>query len=340
MWPRQAPHRSTASGLAGMMPPRGGRRWTAAGVARVAQLGLPQLGGTLAGMPVPVHIAGGAPALAASLRELSARLAGVRGARGARGQRALNAAALPIRIAGWASTARRPDGRLPTVRAEAWWPHRTWLVGPLNAADAPVLVTGHAAPPAAALGQPTTVDTLLGPGPLELPGRLGRAFRAMTEPVVRAHLASPPGEPPAGRVDPPTDTAGARASHDRASRPRGPSGYGALPTCRPLSYPAGRLFVPHRGRGNVERLEIPRRRFHDLRHTCAPLLLARGVPLHEVSEVLGHTAAARAPGTSTPPVRNPPARAGRGYVSLPLGRSAGNLKLVSTLVGTVSPPEQ
>jgi integrase len=33
---------------------------------------------------------------------------------------------------------------------------------------------------------------------------------------------------------------------------------------------------------------VPRIRFHDLRHTCASLMLARGVPVHVVSRQLGH----------------------------------------------------
>ena len=34
---------------------------------------------------------------------------------------------------------------------------------------------------------------------------------------------------------------------------------------------------------------IKHRRFHDLRHTCATLLLAQGVPIRVVMETLGHT---------------------------------------------------
>ena len=34
---------------------------------------------------------------------------------------------------------------------------------------------------------------------------------------------------------------------------------------------------------------LPRMRFHDLRHSCASLLLAQGVPLSTIQQVLGHT---------------------------------------------------
>ena len=45
-----------------------------------------------------------------------------------------------------------------------------------------------------------------------------------------------------------------------------------------------RLFDELVGRAGVRRI-----RFHDLRHTCASLLLAQGVPARVVMDVLGHS---------------------------------------------------
>ncbi len=42
----------------------------------------------------------------------------------------------------------------------------------------------------------------------------------------------------------------------------------------------------------IARAGVPRIRFHDLRHTCGSLMLARGVPVHVVSRQLGHANAA------------------------------------------------
>lgn len=40
---------------------------------------------------------------------------------------------------------------------------------------------------------------------------------------------------------------------------------------------------------DLEAASLPRRRFHDLRHTCATFLLSRGVDLKVISEILGHS---------------------------------------------------
>ena len=39
----------------------------------------------------------------------------------------------------------------------------------------------------------------------------------------------------------------------------------------------------------LERAELPRMRLHDLRHTCATLLIAQGVHPRIVMETLGHS---------------------------------------------------
>ena len=41
--------------------------------------------------------------------------------------------------------------------------------------------------------------------------------------------------------------------------------------------------------GLLRRAAVPRRRFHDLRHRVASLLIAAGVSLVEVSMLLGHS---------------------------------------------------
>ena len=41
----------------------------------------------------------------------------------------------------------------------------------------------------------------------------------------------------------------------------------------------------------LERAEVPKISFHDLRHTAASLLLAQGLPVLEVSRQLGHSRA-------------------------------------------------
>jgi len=41
----------------------------------------------------------------------------------------------------------------------------------------------------------------------------------------------------------------------------------------------------------VKAAELPPIRIHDLRHTCVTLLLAAGVPVHVVSQRVGHASA-------------------------------------------------
>ena len=47
--------------------------------------------------------------------------------------------------------------------------------------------------------------------------------------------------------------------------------------------------VTHRFQGLLDRLDLPKRRFHDLRHTCASFLLSQGVHARVVMEMLGHS---------------------------------------------------
>lgn len=47
--------------------------------------------------------------------------------------------------------------------------------------------------------------------------------------------------------------------------------------------------LTHDLQARLAALELPRIRWHDLRHTCASLLLAQGVPMKIISDVLGHS---------------------------------------------------
>ncbi len=56
-----------------------------------------------------------------------------------------------------------------------------------------------------------------------------------------------------------------------------------------IGEPQKRWPVTRRFQRTLEAAGIRRQRFHDLRHACASLLLAQGVPLRVVQEILGHS---------------------------------------------------
>jgi integrase len=60
-----------------------------------------------------------------------------------------------------------------------------------------------------------------------------------------------------------------------------------------IGEPLDRRFVmTHRFKPLLKRAGLPQMRFHDLRHTCAMLLLTQNVSAKIVSEVLGHASIA------------------------------------------------
>ena len=59
--------------------------------------------------------------------------------------------------------------------------------------------------------------------------------------------------------------------------------------CRPDGHPLSGSVVTHRFQELLVKAGLPKRRFHDLRHSCATLMLAQGVSPRVVMEVLGHS---------------------------------------------------
>jgi len=56
-----------------------------------------------------------------------------------------------------------------------------------------------------------------------------------------------------------------------------------------LGTPLDGISVTRRFQRILREADLPRQRFHDLRHACASLLLAQGVPARVVMETLGHS---------------------------------------------------
>ena len=58
---------------------------------------------------------------------------------------------------------------------------------------------------------------------------------------------------------------------------------------RPDGNPLDGTVVTHQFHRFLDRAGLPQRRFHDLRHSCATLLLVQGVSPRIVMEILGHS---------------------------------------------------
>jgi integrase len=55
----------------------------------------------------------------------------------------------------------------------------------------------------------------------------------------------------------------------------------------------GTPYEPHDLHDDFKRIlgkaGLPNVRFHDLRHSCASLMLAQGIPLRSIQDILGHS---------------------------------------------------
>ena len=79
-----------------------------------------------------------------------------------------------------------------------------------------------------------------------------------------------------------------RQQRERETAPVGPA-QPDLVFSRSDGVPLDGTVVTHQFHRLLDRAAIPQRRFHDLRHSCATLLLAQGVSPRVVMEILGHS---------------------------------------------------
>jgi integrase len=80
--------------------------------------------------------------------------------------------------------------------------------------------------------------------------------------------------------------------HIACVRPRRPEPgdvFAELVFTTTLGTPLDGISVTRRFQRILVAAGLPRQRFHDLRHACASLLLAQGVPARVVMETLGHS---------------------------------------------------
>lgn len=72
-------------------------------------------------------------------------------------------------------------------------------------------------------------------------------------------------------------------------RPAPPDAFADLVFVTTLGTPLDGITITRRFQRLLATAGLPRQRFHDLRHACASLLLAQGVPARVVMEILGHS---------------------------------------------------
>jgi len=94
-------------------------------------------------------------------------------------------------------------------------------------------------------------------------------------------------------VVPPSIARGLKEHRERQTEERARAGANwkdwDLVFTRSDGHPLDGTVISHQFHNVLSRAGLAQRRFHDLRHSCATLLLAQGVPARVVMEVLGHS---------------------------------------------------